>query len=233
MKQHLFLLSPYSKTGSGEAVRLRAVLGGLAIIATVALSRRPSGGEGAGGKGSSCVAAGAVGFCDAVAGLRAALRNPLLKPDRASALPPPGTTGAVDPAVSQLNIGRTICRPGYARAARPTYAVTDAYKRHLMNVQHPGERMADYELDHLIPISIGGAPFNARDLWLQPRRGQANAGAKNDLAYVLWRLVCDHRLPLRTAQRAISTDWTQAYATYATPKNIARYHFRRGQADAD
>ncbi len=207
------------------------MLGGLAIIATAALSRRPLGEASSEGKRSSCAAAGAAGFCDAVAGLRVALRNRLLNPDRASVLPPPGTTGAVDPAVSQANIGRTICRPGYARAARPSYAVTDAYKRHLMDVQHPGERMADYELDHLIPISIGGAPFDARDLWLQPRRGQANAGDKNDLAYLLWRLVCEHRMPLRTAQHAISTDWTQAYATYATPENIARYHFRHKEVE--
>ena len=214
-------------------MRLRAVLGGLAIIATVALSRRPSGLAGAEWKRSSCIAAGAAGFCDAVAGLTAALRNPMLCPNRAGVLPPPGTTGAIDPAVSQANIDGTICRPGYARAARPAYAVTDAYKRHLMDVQHPGERMADYELDHLIPISIGGAPFDARDLWLQPRLGQANAADKNDLAYVLWRLVCEHRVPLRTAQQAISTDWTRAYAIYATPGNIARYRFRHGDADND
>lgn len=214
-------------------MRLRAVLGGLAMIATVALSRRPSGAVGTEGKQSTCMAAGAGGFCDAVAGLTAALHNPLLSPNRAGVLPPPGTTGEIDPNVRQANIDRTICRPGYARAARPTYAVTDAYKRHLMDVRHPGERMADYELDHLIPISIGGAPFDARDLWLQPRHGRANAGDKNDLAFVLWRLVCEHRVPLRIAQHAISTDWTQAYATYATPENIARYHFRHGNADND
>lgn len=214
-------------------MRLRAVLCGLAIVATVALSRRPSSPEAAEGKQSSCIAAGAGGFCDAVAGLTAALHNPLLSPDRAGILPPPGTPGAIDPVVSQANIDTTICRPGYARTHRPTYAVTDAYKRHLMDVQHPGERLADYELDHLIPISIGGAPFDARDLWLQPRRGRANAGDKNDLAYVLWRLVCEHRVPLRTAQQTISRDWTQAYATYATPGNIAQYHFRHGNADND
>lgn len=151
--------------------------------------------------------------------------------DRASVLPPPGTPGAINPEVTQANIDRTICRPGYARAARPPYAVTDPFKRRLMDLRHPGESIADYELNHLIPISIGGAPFDPRDLWLQPRRGQANAGDKNALAYVLWRLVCERRLPLRTARRAISSDWTQAYAAYATPENIARYHFRHGASD--
>lgn len=164
-------------------------------------------------------------------GLRTALRDPLLQTDRARILPPSDTPGATDPGVTQANIGRTICRPGYARAARPSYAITGPYKLRLINTQHLGERLADYELDHLIPISIGGAPRDPRNLWLQLRRGRANAGDKNALAYVLWRLVCAHRVPLRTAQRAISTDWTDAYATYATPENISRYHFRVGRAE--
>ena len=83
-----------------------------------------------------------------------------------------------------------------------------------------------YELDHLIPISLGGAPLDARDLWLQPRQGQANAGDKNVLAYVLWRLVCERQVPLATAQEAISRDWTKAHETYATPENVAKHHFR-------
>lgn len=212
-------------------VRLRALLGGLAIVATVAVSRRPVDGQKHHRSSDFCVEAGAAGFCDAVAGLQAALRDPALQTNRASVLPPATTPGAIDPAVTQANIGRTICRPGYARAARPSFAITDPYKRQLMAAQHPDGRMADYELDHLIPVSIGGAPFDRRDLWLQPRRGRANAGDKNDLAYVLWRLVCEHRVPLRTAQRAISRDWTKAYAIYATPENIARYHFRHGVSD--
>ncbi len=101
------------------------------------------------------------------------------------------------------------------------------------DAQHPGEPMAAYELDHLIPISLGGAPLHRRDLWLQPRSGEANAGDKNVLAYVLWRLVCEHQVPLRTAQRDISRDWTRAYQIYATPENVAKYHFRHRDGDRD
>ena len=102
-----------------------------------------------------------------------------------------------------------------------------------MAAEHPGEAMADYELDHLIPISLGGARLDRRDLWLQPRRGQANAGDKNVLAYVLWRLVCEHRVSLATAQAAIRHDWTQAYQTYAIPENIERYHYRHRDAEGN
>jgi hypothetical protein len=87
-----------------------------------------------------------------------------------------------------------------------------------MDQQHPGESMADYELDHLIPISLGGAPFDAQNLWLESEVGQANARDKDVLEYVLWRLVCQHEVPLATAQRAISQNWIGGYQTYATPK---------------
>ena len=227
------LLPEGTRAADGLRVRLRALLGGLAIVATVAISRRPLKDEKHHRSGDPCAQAGAAGFCDAVAGLQAALRDPVLQMNRGSVLPPATTPGAIDPAVTQANIGRTICRPGYARAVRPSFAITGPYKRQLMAAQHPDGRMTDYELDHLIPISIGGAPFDPRDLWLQPRRGRANAGNKNELAYVLWRLVCEHRVPLRTAQRSISGDWTQAYATYATPENIDRYHFRHDAGDDD
>lgn len=216
-------------------MRGRALLGGIAIVAAVAMWHRPSAHERAAktDSASACVAAGAADFCEAVSGLSKSLRSPALPMNRVGVLPPPTTPGAIDPAVTQANIEMTICRPGYAKAARPSYSVTGPLKRRMMNEQHPGEPMADYELDHLIPISIGGAPLNDRDLWLQPRRGQANAGDKNVLAYVLWRLVCEHQVPLATAQREISRDWTRAYQLYATPENIAKYHFRHPERVRD
>lgn len=208
-------------------MRLRALLGGLLVVTAVALWQRPPmvvGSAGAAGW-AACLPADDLRFCGAVAGLSTALHDLDLRMNQSSILPPADTPGAIDPAITQANIETTICRPGYSRSVRPPYAVTGPFKRRLMDLQHPGERMADYELDHLIPISLGGAPSDTRDFWLQSRHGQANAADKNVLAYVLWRLVCERRVLLRTAQQAISHDWTSAFATYATAENIARYHF--------
>ena len=218
----------------GNVLIARALLGGLAIVAVVALLHGPQGSSGTAQADdrSPCTAAGAGYVCDAVAGLSTALRRPIL-PLQGEILPPRTVPGAIDPAITQANIDTTICRPGYAASARPPYAITGPLKRRLMAVHHPGKAMADCELDHLIPISIGGAPLDPRDLWLQSRRGQANAGDKNILAYVLWRLVCEHRVPLATAQGAIARDWTEAYRRYATPQNVARYHFRHGAGARD
>lgn len=218
----------------GTVLRARALLGGVMIIAAVVLLHEPrkSSATAQTDDRSSCAAAGAGYICDAVTGLSTALHHSIL-PLQGDVLPPRTVPGAIDPDITQANIDTTICRPGYARSARPPFAVTDALKRRLMAVQHPGEAMADYELDHLIPISIGGAPLDRRDLWLQPRRGQASAGDKNILAYVLWRLVCEHRVPLGTAQDAIARDWIEAYDRYATPENVARYNFRHGAGARD
>ena len=215
-------------------MRARAILGGGAIIAAVFLWHRPSLDHGAASSNVlGCTATNDGSVCDAVAGISQAIHSPLLSADRAARLPPPTTPGATDPAIKQDNIDDTICRPGYARSARPAYLITGPLKRRLMDAEHPGQAMADYELDHLIPISIGGAPLDMRDLWLQPRQGQANAGDKNVLAYVLWRLVCTHQVPLATAQRDISRDWTRAYQIYATPENIAKYHFQHTEEQRD
>ena len=216
-------------------MKLQAFSGGLTLLTAIAFWYRPFDDQRAVRRGevSTCSVAATHDFCDAVSSLSTALRNPLLRVDRTSILPPRDTPGAVDPSITQANIATTICRPGYARSVRPAFAVTEPIKRRLMDAQHPGESFADYELDHLIPISLGGAPLDLRDLWLQPRHGQANAADKNALAYVLWRLVCERRVPLRTAQHAIRRDWTTAYDTYATPENLARYHFRHRQEKRD
>ena len=214
-------------------LRGRALFGGLAFVATVVLWHRPKPEPLIGPDASRSICSGAGGFCDAVTGLSTTLARPIVPAADRSLLPPPGTPGAIDRGVTQANIETTICRPGYARSVRPEYEITGPIKRRLMNAEHPNESMADYELDHLIPISLGGAPLDRRDLWLQPRRGPATAGDKNVLAYVLWRLVCERRVPLARAQAAIRTDWITAYRTYATPENVAKYHFRHGEEVRD
>lgn len=148
-----------------------------------------------------------------------------------SASSSPTVPGAVDPAVNDANIDTTICVPGYARSVRPPYSFTGALKRRLMRDQHPGERYSGYELDHLVPLSLGGAPADPRNLWLEPWTGAMNAQDKDALELVLWRLVCAHEVPLRAAQRAIAGNWVAAYRRYATTENLARFHFNRSGGD--
>ena len=81
--------------------------------------------------------------------------------------------------------------------------------------QQPGPH-PDCEIDHLVPLCLGGAD-DPSNLWPQPRRSiepQWNAEAKDRLERQLCALVCDQLLDLGDAQEAIIRDWIAAYHIY-------------------
>ena len=75
----------------------------------------------------------------------------------------------VDPNVTQETIYSTICVSGYSRTVRPPQAYTQQIKQmRLREAGLPPEAASEYELDHIISISSGGAPSDPRNLKLQP-----------------------------------------------------------------
>ena len=68
------------------------------------------------------------------------------------------TLGAIDPRVTQSNIRNTICRRGYTSTVRPPFEYTNAVKHRLMRIYGVTGSIHDYELDHLIPLELGGCP---------------------------------------------------------------------------
>jgi len=75
----------------------------------------------------------------------------------------------------------------------------------------------DCEVDHLIPLGIGGADDDA-NLWPEPRRNIApywNAERKDELEYKLRDLVCSGAVNVVTAQHEIANDWISAYKQYS------------------
>jgi hypothetical protein len=78
------------------------------------------------------------------------------------------TPGAVNPAVRQETIGRTICVNGWRTHARPPVAYTNALRlTQMAEYGDPGPPSA-YEEDHFIPLELGGAPRNAKNSWPEP-----------------------------------------------------------------
>jgi hypothetical protein len=124
-------------------------------------------------------------------------------------LPDPRCTpGAIDPAVTQANIAATICREGYAESVRPPESVTAPEKRASMAAYGDTGRPGGYEYDHLVPLELGGAANDPRNLWPEPG---ASPNPKDALEDRLHALVCSSRLGLADAQREIATDWIAAY----------------------
>ncbi len=124
-------------------------------------------------------------------------------------LPDAGCTpGDADPRVTPDRIASTICRRGYAASVRPPKQVTNRIK---IRVVHryglDGTPFAAIELDHLVPLSLGGASTE-RNLWPEVRAGRRGAVVKDDVEVRLQGEVCRGRLGLRAAQQAIARDWS-------------------------
>ena len=124
------------------------------------------------------------------------------------------TSGALNPAVTQSTIDSTICRRGWTRTVRPAVSVTEPEK--LASMRAYGDRQAPsrYEYDHLVPLELGGAVNDPRNLWPEPDYTGATGfyrNPKDELENALKHLVCDGRVSLPQAQRAIAADWVSAY----------------------
>jgi hypothetical protein len=128
-------------------------------------------------------------------------------------LPDAGCTpGALNPAVSPETIATTICTSGYTARVRPPTSYTSPLERQLLVAYgQPGAPPANYELDHLISLELGGAPRDPANLWPEPYAGEANARQKDVVENYLHQQVCNRVLPLREAQRLIATDWLSVY----------------------
>lgn len=130
---------------------------------------------------------------------------------------PAVTPGALNPAVTQLTLSTTICVGGWAHTVRPPARYTSRLKRRqLRALAWPDQRMRDYEEDHLVPLELGGAPADRRNLWPEPRYPSDGwtAQDKDRLENVLHGMVCGGTLGLDAAWRAVTADWTAAYRLY-------------------
>ena len=72
---------------------------------------------------------------------------------------------ALTPDVTENTIAQTICVVGYTATVRPSTTYTNGVKSKL--VREAGldaSHMADYELDHVIPLAVGGHPRKLSNL---------------------------------------------------------------------
>jgi hypothetical protein len=178
---------------------------------------------------AAALAAGAAGAHLAPSGLAYSTASALLvqrQPAAGSCHPlgrglserpdPRCTPGAVNPAVTQSTIGSTICRSGWTATVRPPESVTA--KEKLASLRAYGESgPSRYEYDHFVPLELGGAANDARNLWPEPDYDRWEGfylNPKDRLETALKRLVCERRMTLAAAQHAIAADWVSALAHF-------------------
>lgn len=126
---------------------------------------------------------------------------------------------ALNADVNQHNIGATICVAGYTKTVRPPARYTNKIKKGLMRDQGiPLADIHDYELDHIVPLALGGCPDCESNFQLQPWNGPNGAHKKDRLEVKLQCLVCTGQVTLAQAQEDIYADWQAAYSKYARLK---------------
>ncbi len=118
---------------------------------------------------------------------------------------PACTPGALNPAVRQGTIDKTICVEGWTETVRPPEAVTEREKQASMAAYGDSGSMGNYEYDHFVPLELGGATNDRRNLWPEPG---ASPNPKDAVEDELRAKVCDGSISLATAQREIVKNWT-------------------------
>jgi hypothetical protein len=69
------------------------------------------------------------------------------------------------------------------------------------------ELLPDFQLDHVIPLALGGAPSDPQNFQLMDAD---DAERKDDVERCLARAVCAGKVGLDEARRRIWLDWRQA-----------------------
>ena len=121
----------------------------------------------------------------------------------------------LNPDVHQASIQDTICVPGCTATVRPSKTYTNGVKTKLIReLGLPPADAAKYELDHRIPLALGGHPRNPHNLALQRWDGEAGAKKKDQLERRLQVMACAGQEKLDTARAAVYFDWQGARRKY-------------------
>ena len=129
---------------------------------------------------------------------------------------PACTPGALNPAVTQATVARTICVSGWTDTVRPSESITEPEKLESMAAYDDRGSAYGYEYDHLVSLELGGAVNDARNLWPEPG---ASPNPKDAIENALHRMVCDGQLQLAGAQRIIATNWIGWARAHAAPSS--------------
>jgi hypothetical protein len=117
----------------------------------------------------------------------------------------------------------TICAFGYSRSVRPPVTFTEPLKLAQMRAYGLPGSPSDYEEDHLVALSIGGAPRDPRNLWPEPRTAPNNAEQKDQLETWAARIACAERVPLARLQHEMASDWIALYRAAGGERVLRAY----------
>ena len=100
----------------------------------------------------------------------------------------------------QSTIKKTICKSGWTKTIRPPVIYTNALKIQQMILYEETGSPSEYEEDHFIPLELGGAPRNPKNLWPEPH---SQSKFSDPFETQLKRKVCKGVMKLKKARAAI------------------------------
>ena len=135
-------------------------------------------------------------------------------------LPDPRCTpGSIDPIVTQSNIKSTICKSGWTDPhLRPPESQTERFKYDVAYPHYGTPQSEKTELDHLVPLELGGSN-DATNLWPEY---PPSPNPKDKVEDALNAAVCERRVSLAAAQKAIAANWLTAEKALGIGKTARR-----------
>ena len=116
----------------------------------------------------------------------------------------------ITPGATTKATDANVCAADFESSVKP---VSNAERREAL--KRYGKDSSSYtgELDHLVPVSLGGSnePDN---LWPGPTNTVYGSADKKALELKLHQVVCDKQISLKDAQKAFRKDWTAAFERY-------------------
>lgn len=118
------------------------------------------------------------------------------------------TPGVTSTAVTQDNLGSTICAKGWTAKQRPSTSVTNRIRDGQLVRYYGSAAPAASAIreDHLISLELGGAPRDPANLYPQRYADSIEKDREED---ELHTRVCARTLELAEAQRTIVEHWTR------------------------
>jgi hypothetical protein len=100
---------------------------------------------------------------------------------------------------------------GWTATVRPPTSYTNKLKTQgIAAYGYTDRSLSDYEEDHFLPLEVGGAPSDPKNLWPEPHSGTKNSYSKDSVENAVKKAVCAGKATLKAAQHALLTDWTTA-----------------------
>jgi len=132
---------------------------------------------------------------------------------------------ALNPDVRQDTLQQTVCISGYTATVRPAVSYTEGVKKKLLRQRNLDWSHAhEFELDHIVPLELGGHPRDLKNLQLQAWDGPRGAHVKDHLENKLHCMVCAGQIPLAKAQREIYKNWEATAAKYESQSCVSHTH---------